>query len=120
MAKRQAAEITKYLNVARRCLVSLRYDEALAHFICLCNIQPSLKTDIEDDFMIALCQCVELLEQRQEYRKIVVCFQEAAILFPNNEALLNNIGGTLFRLGKIAVNYIIIVNLHVMHLFDYI
>lgn len=100
MSKRQGFDITKYLKLANQCLVSSKYDEALAHFICLCKIQPSLKVEIEDEFMTALCKCVEILEQQQQYRKIVACFQEAAILFPYNETLLNNIGATLFRLGK--------------------
>lgn len=100
MAEKQVDQLAKYLRIARKCLVSSRYDEALAHFVCLCQIQPSLRTEIEDEFMLALSKCSEILEQRAEYRKIVACFQEAALLYPGNETLLNNIGGTLFRLGK--------------------
>ncbi|XP_031571000.1 protein arginine N-methyltransferase 9-like [Actinia tenebrosa] len=99
MNEKEEDEVSKYLSVARECIVLEKYAEALAYFVCLGNMQPARKKEFESDFMAALCKWTEVLEQHGDYKKMLNCFQEAAVLYPDNETLLNNVGGVLFRLG---------------------
>lgn len=99
MNDREEGEVSKYLTIARECIIREKYAEALAYFVCIGNMQPARKKDFESDFMATLCKWTEVLEQHGDYKKMLNCFQEAAVLYPDNETLLNNVGGALFRLG---------------------
>ena len=99
-AKMQAnSQYVQHFQAAKSCLRRERYGEALAHIVFLANVEPSSKDNLEEDFIVALRQWTEILEQHGELEKLMVCLQEALKLYPQSEAVLMNTGAHLLKLG---------------------
>ena len=99
-AKMQAnSQYVQHFQAAKSSLRRERYGEALAHIVFLANVEPSSKDNLEEDFIVALRQWTEILEQHGELEKLIVCLQEALKLYPQSEAVLINTGAHLLKLG---------------------
>ena len=85
------------LQSAQACLLQRNYRRAFAHYLLVLRIQPERRAEIKDNFVLALREWAEQLEQAGRLQDMFTCYQQACELFPDCETMLNNMGAHLFR-----------------------
>ena len=90
---------SQHFHAAKSCLRREQYGDALAHLVFLANVEPSLKETLEEEFVLALRNWLEILESHGELDKMMICLQEALKLYPQSEIVLINTGANLIKLG---------------------
>lgn len=73
------------------------YGRAFAHYLLVLKLQPWQKPEIKDNFTLALKEWAEQLEHAGRMQDLFTCYEQACQLFPECEAMLNNMGAQLFR-----------------------
>lgn len=91
----------KCLQHATTCLHQRDYGRAFARYLLVLKLSPDLKSDIRENFTLALREWGEELETSGRVTDLLQCYDQACQLFPECEAILSNMGAQLFRLGYI-------------------
>jgi len=87
----------KCLQHATTCMHQRDYGRAFARYLLVLKLTPDLKSDIRENFTLALREWGEELEMSGRVTDLLQCYDQACQLFPECEAILSNMGAQLFR-----------------------
>ena len=88
-----------FLATARQMLSRNEFGKSMSHFAYVIHHAPELRDEIHDDFLFALKNWCDVLEQHGKVEDLVKCLNEARRLFPRSALVSNNVGSALFRLN---------------------
>lgn len=85
------------LQSAKVCIAQGNYGRAFAHFLLVLKLSPHKKSEIKEDYSLAMREWTEKLENEGKMADLFLCYEQTCDLFPENEVALNNVGAQLFR-----------------------
>ncbi|XP_054720388.1 protein arginine N-methyltransferase 9-like [Uloborus diversus] len=86
---------------ALSCLNEHEYSRAFAHFIVALTVEPAVKGELLNAFIFTLEKIASDLEKEQQVNEVLLCYQQALDVLPNDSHVLHGLATTLFRLGFI-------------------
>ncbi|KAK3100629.1 hypothetical protein FSP39_022782 [Pinctada imbricata] len=87
------------LSTAKCCLSLGRFGRAFANYLLYIKLSPNKEEEVISDFILATREWTEQLERENRIEDLFKCYDQACEVLPDCEAILNNIGAQLFRLG---------------------
>ncbi|KAG8185458.1 hypothetical protein JTE90_022389 [Oedothorax gibbosus] len=83
------------------CLHEREYGRAFAHFIVALTVQPSVRGELLNAFLFTLDKLVEKMEKEKQVNEILMCYEQALEVLPQDSHVLHGLATTLFRLGYV-------------------
>ncbi|GFU33651.1 protein arginine N-methyltransferase 9 [Nephila pilipes] len=92
---------------ALNCLHEREYSRAFAHFIVALTVQPSVKGELLNAFLFTLEKLAENLEKEKQINEVLMCYEQALEVLPQDSHVLHGLATTLFRFGFVdcALSY---------------
>ncbi|XP_021002187.1 protein arginine N-methyltransferase 9 [Parasteatoda tepidariorum] len=86
---------------AIKCLKEHEYSRAFAHFIVALTVEPSVKGELLNAFLFTLEKVAGDLEKNKQVNEVIMCYEQALEVLPNDSHVLHGLATTLFRLGYV-------------------